>query len=74
MAAVYLSRLEMDPKDELILTKREDITTKPIEVNLQSTGVAEYEQSFFTENDDETGENEVMWDRKQRAKDIPATA
>ena len=39
-AADYLSRLEMDPKDKQTLTIREDIVTKPIEVNIQSAGVA----------------------------------
>ena len=55
----------MDTKDKLVLTIREGITTKPIEVNIQSTGVAEEEQIFSTEDDDET--EQEMWERKQRA-------
>ena len=62
----------MDPKDKLILTIVEDITKKPNEVNIQSTGVPEEEQIFFTEDDDET-EHE-MWERKQRAKQNLAIA
>ena len=42
-AADYLSRLEMDPNDELILTIREDFIIEPIEFNIQSTGVTEEE-------------------------------
>ena len=51
---------------------REVITTKPIEVNIQSTGVAEEEQLFITEDDDETVQEK--WERKQQAKQNPATA
>ena len=65
-AADCLSRLEMDPKDKLNLSIREDITTKPIEVNVQTTGVAEEEQIIFSEDDDKT--EQQMWERKQRAK------
>ena len=46
--------METDPKEKLLLKIREDIETKPIEVNNQSAGVAEEELVFFTEHDDET--------------------
>ena len=62
----------MDPKDKLTLTTREDITTKPIEVNVQSTGAAVEEQIFFTEDEDET--EQQMWERKLRAKQNSANA
>ena len=51
----------------MVITIGEDITTKPIEVNIHSTGVAQEEQMFFT--DDET-EQEIR-ERKQRAKENP---
>ena len=35
-AADYLSRMETDPKEKLVLKIREDIETKPIDVNVQS--------------------------------------
>ena len=60
----------MDANNNLNLTIRADITTKPIEVNIQSTGVAEEEQFFFTEDDYET--EQQMWERKLRAKQNPA--
>ena len=47
-AADYLSRMETDPKEKLLLKIREDIGTKPIEINVQSAGVPEEEQVFFT--------------------------
>ena len=40
-AADYLSRLEIRPKEKLILRIREDILTTPIELNVQSAGVTE---------------------------------
>ena len=39
-----LSRLEISPKEKLILRIREDISTTPIELNVQSAGVTEEEQ------------------------------
>ena len=46
-AADYLSRLEMDPNEKIILKIRGDIPTKAIEVNIESTGIAQEEQVFF---------------------------
>ena len=42
--------MEMDPKERI----REDNETRPIEENVQSAGVSEEEQVFFTGDDDET--------------------
>ena len=39
--ADYLSRLEISPKEKLILRIREDIPTTPIELHVQSAGVSE---------------------------------
>ena len=55
-AADYLSRMEMDPTEKLVLKIRADVETQPIEVNVQSAGVSEEEQVFFTEEDNETEE------------------
>ena len=65
-AADYLSRMEMDPTEKLVLKIREDVETRPIEVNVQSDGVSEEEQVFFTEEDSET--EEQIWERKQQSK------
>ena len=40
--------------------------TQPIEVNVQSAGVSEEEQVFFTEEDNET--EEQIWERKKQSK------
>ena len=64
-AADYLSRMEMDPKEKLVLKIREDVETRPIEVNVQSAGVSEEEQIFFTEDDGET--EAQIWERKKQS-------
>ena len=67
-AADFLSRLEMDPNEKIILKIREDIPTKPIEVNIESTGIAQEEQVFSDPTDQqETTENE-LWQRKEEVR------
>ena len=68
-AADYLSRMEMDPKEKLVLKIREDVETRPIEVNVQSAGVSEEEQIFFTEDDGET--EAQIWERKKQSRTNP---
>ena len=63
-SADYLSRMEMDSKEKLILMIREDVETRCFEVNFQSTGVSEEVQVFFTEEDDET-EAQIWYCKKQ---------
>ena len=46
-AADFLSRLEMDRNEKIILKIREDIPTQPIEVNIESTGIAQEGTVFF---------------------------
>ena len=65
-AADYLSRMEMDPTEKLVLKIREDVETRPIEVNVQPAGVSEEEQIFFTEEDSET--EEQIWERKLQSE------
>ena len=69
-AADYLSRLENSPKEKLILRIREHIPTTPIELHVQSAGVAEEEQIYYTDDDDET--EEQIWQRKQLARENPS--
>ena len=58
--------METDPTEKLIPKIREDVETRPIEVNVQSAGVSEEEQVFFTEEDSET--EEQIWERKQQSE------
>ena len=64
-----MSRLEIYPKEKLILRIREDISTTPIELNVQSAGVIEEDQIFFTEDDEET--EEQKWQRKKDPRSHP---
>ena len=67
-AADFLSRLEMDLNEKSILKIREYIPTKPIEVNIESTGIAREETVFFDPTDQlETAEKE-LWKRKEEAR------
>ena len=60
----YLSQLEMDTMDMINLKSREDILTKPIEVNIVYKCIAQEEIIFFeTTDQDETTEKE-LWKRK----------
>ena len=62
----------MDPKEKLILKIREDIPTKPIQVNIESTGVAQEELVLFdTTDQQETTENEFWRRRKETRNAIP---
>ena len=55
-AADYLSRLEDCPKEKLILKIRGNVSTTPIDLPVQSAGVSEEEQIFYTEDNDGTEE------------------
>ena len=68
-AADYLSRLEIGPKEKLILRIREDISTTLIELNVQLAGVTEEDQIFYTDEGKETEEH--FWKRKQDARSNP---
>ena len=68
-AADYLSRLELCPKEKLVLRIREDIPTTPIELNVKSAGVTEEDQIFYTDDDEET--EEQLWQRKKEARSNP---
>ena len=67
-AADFLSRLELDPNEKIILKIREDIPTKTIEVNNDSTGIAQEETVFFDPtNQQETTEAE-LWKHEEEAR------
>ena len=67
-AADFLCRLEMDPNKKIILKIRADTPTKPIEVNIESKGIAQEEPVFFdTTHQEQTTEKE-LWTRKEEAR------
>ena len=57
-AVDFLSRLDINPKEKVILQIREDIQTTPIEVSIQSSDIHEEDQFYFLpEGDSETEED-----------------
>ena len=57
----------MDPNEKIFSKIRVDTPTKPIEVNIESTGIAQEEPVFVgTTNQQETTEKE-LWKRKEEA-------
>ena len=50
-AAHFLSRFEAGLKEKAVLKIREDVTVKPIEVNMESIGIAPEEPVFNTDDD-----------------------
>ena len=62
----------MDPNENIHQKIREDIPMKPIEVNIESTGVPQKQLVFFdTKRQQETTEKE-LWKRKEETrKGIP---
>ena len=67
-AADFLFRLEIDPNEKIILKNREDIPTKPIEVNIESTGIAQEETVFFYTTDQQETTEKELWSRKEEAR------
>ena len=59
-AADFLSRLELTPKEKVQLKLRNDILTSTIEVNLQSSDVADEEQLFFLPDEEDESEQEIF--------------
>ena len=51
------------------MKSREDVQTVPIEINVQSAGVSQEEQIFYTNDDDET--EEQFWARKEAIRKNP---
>ena len=66
-AADFLSRLEKDPNEKAIFKIREDIPTKLIEVNIESTGIAQEEPVFFDTTDQQDSREKELWKRKEEA-------
>ena len=67
-AADFLSRLKMDPNEKIILKFREDSPTKPIEVNIESTGLAQEEQVFHDPTDEQETTGKQLLTRKEEAR------
>ena len=67
-AADFLSRLEVDPNEKIVLKIREDIPTKPIEVIIESTGIAQKEPVLFDTTDQQQTTEKKLWTRKEETR------
>ena len=67
-AADFLSRLELKVTEKICLKIREDIQTTPIEVTTSSSDVADEEQEFFTQIDNDIESEEQALERKEQSR------
>ena len=66
-AADFRSRLDINPKEKVLLQIREKLQTTPIQVNIQFSEIhGKNHFYFFPEDDSETGKD--IWESKQRAR------
>ena len=67
-AAEFLSRLELKVTEKIRLKIREDIQTTPIEVTTSSSDVADEEQVFFTQSNNDNEPEEQTLERKEQSR------
>ena len=75
-AADFLFRTDPNPKERVELKIREDMTIRPIQVNLQSTDVADEWQRFFLPEETFETEEEILLQKehvRQIARDEETT-
>ena len=70
-AADFLSRTKIDPTEKLEMTIRNDIHTKAIEVNIESSGIVEEEQIYVLPDDEIDGNQ--LWEEKQNVRNQAQT-
>ena len=64
--ADFLSRLESQPNEKVIPKINEGIPTQPIEVTINSTGIAQKDQAFSYSDHVEMPSGEYLWPQKQK--------
>ena len=70
-AADFLSRTEINPTEKLEMNLRNDLQTKAIEVNIQSSGIAEEEQIYIHPDDD--NDEKTLWEQKDNIRNQAQT-
>ena len=69
IAADFLSRLELKVTERIRLKIREDVQTTPIEVTTSSSDVADEEQFFFTDTDNQDETEEQILRSKEQSRE-----
>ena len=64
-AADLLPRIDLNPKARVELKTREDITIRPIQVNLQPTDVTDEERFFFLQEETKETEEVILLQKEQ---------
>ena len=64
----FFSRLELKVTEKIRLKIREDIQTTPIEVTTSSSDVADEEQFYFTQADNDDESEEQTLERKEQSE------
>ena len=70
-AADFLSRTETNPTEKLEMNLRNDTQTKAIEVNIQSSGIAEEEQIYL--HPDNEIDEKTLWEQKDNIRNQAQT-
>ena len=65
---IFLSCLEVDPKEKKVSKIRYDIPTKLFEVNIESTGLAQEEPVFFDTADQQETTEKELWEPKEEVR------
>ena len=71
-AADFFSLLELKVRERIRSKIREDVQTTPIEVTTSSSDVADEEQFFFTQPDDQNVTEEQILHRKEQSREKAA--
>ena len=71
-AADFLSRTELKVTERIRLNIREDVQTTPIEVTTSSSDVADEEQFFFTQTDNQVETEKQILQRKKQSREKAA--
>ena len=71
-AADFLSRLELKVAERIRLKIREDVQTTPIQVTTSCSVVADEEQFFFTQTDDQDETEEQILQREEKSREKSA--
>ena len=71
-AADFLSRLQLKVTERIHLKIREDVQATPIEVATSSSDVADEEQFFFTQTDNQHETEEQILQRKEQSREKAA--
>ena len=67
-AVDFLSSLEIKVTDKIHLNIRDDFQTTPIELTTSSSDVADEEQFFFTQADNNPKSQEQIFDQKEHSR------